>query len=577
MLTRHRQSGLLSAAIAAFLAQSYISSLPASDATPIYLSAIYALQANLSLSDVLFDSPLQEYIDSQPSVPLTTYGFWFCGLGTSLASAVLAMLLQSWVRRYVVLTHPGQSPRGRALIRAYVVLDESLKSLYLIMDFLHLLLDISIFTFLGGLALLISTSGDGSDYVLVTLMTMPLAFSYLKVSATSVFRPTIYTTPLSRVMYHGKQIFHLFFRHYVFPLKSPLRHKSNAFFGFDWVTLGRVDQVAKNLIETQSSRSLLDGEIVAWLLCSLHNDQDIERFLECIPGFYDSDQVKQPEQVFRPFHKDRIPRSVLSLMRRTLSSATLPEDIRQRRIALSLEVIELDPYLSERTFFHALSLSAKPTIFQRVDFILLADRFTDNTNWDRDAQLLAKCVTAVANSHLTTQEPDDGRWLPIIKRWLALAIIDTTPEGQLASMRLVNLVRLVEALDSASPEYGNMMPCQTFFAAGNFLTDYATSQHQNEFCILWNRLLDSVRPDSDGSNGSLILPNIHSVYNTLHGGTIDSGLDPANYPRCTTPTHHSNPHSTPGINPTVSHAPGQAATLTTPQLLSPSTSRSTSP
>ena len=489
------------------------------------------------------------------------------------------MLLQSWVRRYTVMTHPEQTPRGSALIRAYMILDGPLKSLQLIMDFLHLLLDISIFTFLAGLlVLLTSTSQDSGNLFLVAYISFPLFLSYLKVSFTSFLRPTIYTTPLSRVIRHGIQFSSLTFQPYTFPFKSPRRHWSNAFLGFDWVTLGCVDQVAEKLVGTQDSRSLLDGAIVAWLLRSLRDDQDLERFLECIPGFYDSDQVEQPSQVFRPLHRDRMPRSILSLMRRTLSSATLPEDIRQKRIRLSLEVIELDLYLLERCFFHALSLPAKPAIFQRVDFILLADRFTDNTNGNRDAQLLAKCIIAVAISCFTTQQPDDERWFPIIERWLDFKILDTTPEGHLSSTKLVNLIRLVEALDSASPEYRDMMPFQTVFAAGNFLMDYAVSQHRNEFCILWNRLLDLVGPN--GSNSNLILPNIRSVYNTLHGGNVDSPINPgltrANYPQCTIHTDHANPLLTPGIGPIDTLASGQASTPTAPQLLSAPTSRSTS-
>ena len=286
---------------------SHISSLLASDITPIYRSAIHALQAD----STNYDPSLEEYINSLPSVSSTTYRLWFCGLGTSLASAVLAMLLQSWVRRYTVMTHP----RGGALIRAYMILDGPLKSLQLIMDFLHLLLDTSIFTFLAGLlVLLTSTSQDSGNLFLVGYISIPLFLSYLKVSFTSFLCPTIYTTPLSRVIRHGIQFLSLTFQPYTFPLKSPLRHRPNEFLGFDWVMLGCVDQVAEKLIETQDPRSLLDGEIVAWLLRSVRDDQDLERFLECIPGFYDSDQVEQPSQVFRPLHRDRIPRSILSLM-----------------------------------------------------------------------------------------------------------------------------------------------------------------------------------------------------------------------------------------------------------------------
>ena len=76
---------------------------------------------------------------------------WFWGLGASLSSAVLATLLQSWVRRYVVVTQVEQNPRCRALIRAYVIREKSTKSLQLAVDFLHLLLDFAIFSFLIGI------------------------------------------------------------------------------------------------------------------------------------------------------------------------------------------------------------------------------------------------------------------------------------------------------------------------------------------------------------------------------------------------------------------------------------------
>ena len=57
---------------------------------------------------------------------------------------------------------------------------------------------------------------------------------------------------------------------------------------------------------------------------------------------------------------------------------------------------KLDPYLLERTFFHVLSLPAKPTIFQCIDFVLFANQFAGDTNASSDLQLLAKCTIALA-------------------------------------------------------------------------------------------------------------------------------------------------------------------------------------
>ena len=107
-----------------------------------------------------------------------------------------------------------------------------------------------------------------------------------------------------------------------------MRYRCNAFIGSDWVTLDCIDLVVKQLAEDQLSS--LDKDIVTWLLRSLHHDQDLERFLESIPGFYNSDLVKQPPEVFRPLHKSKMSYLILSFMYHTLSSATLPNEIKQR-------------------------------------------------------------------------------------------------------------------------------------------------------------------------------------------------------------------------------------------------------
>lgn len=139
----------------------------------------------------------------------------------------------------------------------------------------------------------------------------------------------------------------------------------------------------------------LDRDIVAWLLRSLLQETELERFLASIPGFYGSAHVQDPAQVFRSLHTDALPDAIVALMHRTLSSDSIPPETRRKRIVLCLEVIQLDLYLLQRTL---LSLPTNPTIFQCVEFVLVADRTVEST--DRDAQLLAKCIIAVAISHI---------------------------------------------------------------------------------------------------------------------------------------------------------------------------------
>jgi hypothetical protein len=457
------------------------------------------------------------------------------------------MLLQSWLRRYVVMTQTQQSPRGRALIRAYVAYAGLLNPLQLTLDFLHLLLDVAIFTFLAGLiTLLFVTAPNDGSFATIFLIAYILSSLYLALSWRSVLFHTIYSTPLARVLRHIKQFVKIIIPRKSF-FKSFLGHKSNPLLSYDWVTLDRLDQVPEQL--TKMHGSSLNIEIIACLLHSFHHDHGFEHFLGCIPRFYDSDLVEKPKEIFHEFHKDQVPREILSFIHRTSSSATLPNEVKKRRIGISLQVMELDPYLLERIFFHTITLPAKQTVFHCVDFVLSADRFSRKADASPQVQLFAKCIIAVAISHVTFQELIDERWTRVIECWLPFPIptFDANPDGQLASMKLDNLVSLVGVLRSADPQYSDKITPRTLSAACNFPVENVASESRSQFCDLWNQLRES----ASAVPSSLILPNIYTIYNILHGGTTDSpinqALSPSNYPSCTDPTHR--PTTRQGITP----------------------------
>jgi Family of unknown function (DUF6535) len=567
MFTGHSQSGLVSAAIAAFLAPAFIATLSVApdDSVTIlsYISQVLAFATGLTTTRPDTDS---EVGPSTASAPGATQILWFCGLAMSLSSALLAILLQSWIRRYMAMTQPRQKPSSRAVIQAYIRLKGSLDFLRLTMDVLHLLLDISIFTFLAGLICLLTLTALNNGVVLAVSYISPILFIiYVTYSLTSFYRHTIYSTPFSRVIFGLVRD-----PAYSFKLRK-LRvnfRERNAFLEFDWLGLDLVDQAADQLIKRYPS--LLDG-MVASLLRALDDDEDIERFLESIPGVYDSDLVKQPEQLFRPFYEDHVPHLILSFMHHTNSSATLPHDIKQRRISLSLQVMELDPYLLERTFFHTLSLPAKPTTFRCIDFLLVAKRFAGDTkpeNANLGPRFLAKSIITTATSHLTSSEyyrllnPDSESSLSTIA---AISI------GQFSSEKLDNLVSLIDLSISTDPQYKDKdkILSGTLLAACNFPTENVAAESQRRFCDLWNRL---VGDSAATTPASLILPNIRTVYNTLHGGTDDSPINqdlaPTDYPTCIDPTRCHGPdlHSTPGATTTdVVHSSGEAPAVATRQ------------
>ncbi|KAN0135913.1 hypothetical protein V8E53_006365, partial [Lactarius tabidus] len=94
-------SGLVSAAVSGFLAQSYLSfQTNSQDVSAFYLFQIYHLQAALNGSH---SSPTPA-----PPVPAreptSSHLFWFASLVMSFVCAVGATMVQEWIRRFELLT-----------------------------------------------------------------------------------------------------------------------------------------------------------------------------------------------------------------------------------------------------------------------------------------------------------------------------------------------------------------------------------------------------------------------------------------------------------------------------------------
>jgi hypothetical protein len=148
---------------------------------------------------------------------------------------------------------------------------------------------------------------------------------------------------------------------------------------------------------------------------------------------------------------------------------------------------------------------------------------------------------------LTAQDLDEHR-LHIIEHWLHFRISDITSRGQLASMKFVNLMWLMKEFNYAGTKYADKILGQTLCAVRNLPVEDVEPEYQNEFCMLWNQILDSADRVL-GSNAGLILPTIRTIYNTLHGGINDSPVNAthtlADHPHCIVHTHlRSNPHTT---------------------------------
>jgi hypothetical protein len=510
---------LVSAGVSGFLAQSYFGfQTNSQDVSAFYLSQLYQLQAGLNS---LAPSP----IPAPPvpaSEPNVSHALWFVSLVMSFVCAVGATIVQEWIRRYQLLTQLWTNPHRRsARIRASISQDGFLESVPKVLKSLTLFLHLSIYLFIAGLTFLPLYFRDFSTLAVVLVCFILALTGYFLLATGRVASPPILSRFALLPIYSRDSAF--------FPSILPFRV---------WPTLLFVERQIERHASTRTLE--LDANAMSWLLDSLTHEEDFERFLTGIPGFYKSTQVENPAEVLKEANTAASPKAILAFMDRSLSS-DLPEGTRQRRIKISLEAMQTHPYILQRSFFHALRInSIESAIFKSVDFVLLADHNASGNNKDLNIRSLARCIVAIAINHLEDYHADE-RWAGIVQRRLNWAK-DPFPREQRDSIKLCNLVQLARELNTLRPDSDTLRPDSEALHPGvlhnslreacNLNAANAAPTLQNEFCDFWNQLVIAAQlPDQDPdlrSKMTLILSSIRAIHGTLHpGAESQSATSPA--------------------------------------------------
>ncbi|KAI0245968.1 hypothetical protein BJV78DRAFT_1136304, partial [Lactifluus subvellereus] len=146
-------TGLFSATVAGFIIESYKQLQPNSSDTTVLLLAqisqqLAALSSGNSIS-VPSGLPSQAFRPSASAVRVNT--LWFLSLVLSLTCALLATLMQQWVRRYLQVSQRWYAPYKRARIRTFFAEGVERFGLPRAVEALPALLHTSVFLFFAGL------------------------------------------------------------------------------------------------------------------------------------------------------------------------------------------------------------------------------------------------------------------------------------------------------------------------------------------------------------------------------------------------------------------------------------------
>ncbi|KAF8492545.1 hypothetical protein F5888DRAFT_1927607, partial [Russula emetica] len=146
-------TGLFSATVAAFLIESYKQLQPSSSDTVILLLSqiskqLAALSSGSSIS-IPSGLPGQDFQPSSSAIRVNI--LWFISLVLSLTCALLATLMQQWVRRYLQTSQRWYAPYKRARIRTFFAEGIERFGLPVAVEALPALLHVSVFLFFAGL------------------------------------------------------------------------------------------------------------------------------------------------------------------------------------------------------------------------------------------------------------------------------------------------------------------------------------------------------------------------------------------------------------------------------------------
>jgi hypothetical protein len=105
--------------------------------------------------------------------------------------------------------------------------------------------------------------------------------------------------------------------------------------------LGGVEKKAEETASELSSK--IDVGILDWTISALGDDDSLERFIEAIPGFFNSKLVEDLREHLTTDIRGRLFFALDGFLDRTLSSNSVIDSVKLRRLDMSLNAMNLIP------------------------------------------------------------------------------------------------------------------------------------------------------------------------------------------------------------------------------------------
>jgi len=248
--------------------------------------------------------PGQPFRPSAAAIRVNT--LWFLSLVLSLMCALLATLMQQWVRRYLQASRPWYAPYKRTRIRAFYAEGVERFGLPRAVEALPALLHAAVFLFFAGLVDFLININHTVGFCLLSAVVVAASLYFLCTALPLVYPNSPYQTPLTIVLWiiqHATLLVSLDV------IRRVIRFIYERTGLIAWKVYGRViyksddysRRLAQGFARTREAIALrqpteMDSRALSWALDVLDEDNELEEFVAAMPGYYRSVVVRPPEK-----------------------------------------------------------------------------------------------------------------------------------------------------------------------------------------------------------------------------------------------------------------------------------------
>ena len=469
---------------------------------------------------------------------------------TSLSCAIAATSLQYWTRRYIEISHNEErSPHERARISYFLSQGLFKFHIHRVVGTILSLVHISLFLFFAGLILYLyninHTVFTAVIYWVALLsvvygFTTFMPFIWLDSPYYSPLTPSawfLFTNVLYIILGVPCGIMSLF-------CTSDIPHRI-----WKWVerqAKRTYEGIWLEVKETVSEQAeAIDYAILTHTLLGLDEDDEQEKVLKSIPGFFKSDEVKL--SIHSDHAQMRVEMAIRHVLRNTLSSSSLDEPVKMHRLAACFNVASEVLAPDHRNLIGDLIDMNRGG---RLDAVAVGHSLR---SWNEDSGgHFTTYVHGIVAVIVASVRERDNSWAALARNHLGIqntVFDDYKAHGD--SVLLANFIHFTRNAKLSEPFFLEVVGSVSNFDIRNTLPEL-----QHDFCAVWNDLVQESQNHNAYSRYVISLKDILHHYTTLHPGTEfapivfpESTADhenllwhPSSYRLCNIPAHHS--HST---------------------------------